>query len=261
MLDHKYRVRVNRGPGIRNKKNQPFLRQSSRRKKRIWLGLAGSVLLLIVVGGIIWIGFGNKEPQENIEAAEPTIELKIEQGLVQIKTPENEDFIDAADGQSLVAGQDVRTDADSLASLTLADGALVRLNNNSRLMVLTNTPEETVLDLIDGEVWVVSKGEGAGPQIVTSEARIDSGSQYNVLQETARTTITNLAGTVNITAVLVEEDNTTDRASTTLKKEELTTVRARNLPADESDFSVKDLKDSTKEEEWFQQNLDKDEQL
>lgn len=256
MLDQKYRVRVSREPMIAGE------RQQARSKKLLMYGLIGGGVVVIVLVALVVLGTRGKSAPANNTASTAATELTlgVDKGTVQTKEGDAADFMAAKDGGVVAAGTTVRTDAASSASLELSTGSLVRLNENSRLDVVTVSSDKLEVRLVGGEAWSTIAGSTKRTPITLStlEARVTAAaSSFDVVHGKDQTTVYAVTDAASVTATKIT-DTTADLGSTTLKEGTQTTVAAKNLPASESDFDTKDIASATSDAFWFRYNAELD---
>jgi hypothetical protein len=235
------------------------------RKLWLWLAIGGGVLALVLIILVIIGGRGDAPSDTQTpttQAAE--LEVVLERGDVQVKPKDAEDFSDAQDGQILAVGDTIRTESDALVSLELSTGAVVRLNETSRLEIQAIGGDALRATLVGGEAWVRIEGEQRTPVTVTTlEARVEAqGSAYDVKHGKDQSTIASIDDTSIVTALrLGDGASTTDLGKLFLSEGRTTSVSANDLPEGEEDFKENDLSKEFKESFWFRWNTEKDEEF
>jgi len=253
MLDQKYRVRVNREPFVAGDKKQ------ARNKKLLLYGGIGGGVVLIILLVLLFVGRGGSEPIDTSGPAELTVRL--ERGTAEIQTAEASDFSDLRDGEEVPEGATIRTDSESLLSMELSTGSVVRLNEKTRVELKTINRDDLIMDLVGGEAWTFIAQEDATPvTLQTLELKVRaSGSVYDTSHGEDQTTVSVIDDRATVTALGIEEGQDKELGSTELRSGEKTTVAADELPGEESDFTVEDIADEFVESFWYRWNVELDE--
>ncbi|MFO0704994.1 MAG: PKD domain-containing protein [Candidatus Andersenbacteria bacterium] len=255
MLDQKYRVRVNREPLVSGDKR-------TLRKKRLllWGSIAGAALLVVIMLLFVLGGRNSATPQAS---GSPQLKLSIEEGNIQVKKSGEQDFSDATNGMTIEQGTALRTDSETLASLELSSGSVVRLNEDSRLEVSELSPDKFMTTLNGGEAWATVVGSSApATGIITTAARVEAQStSFDVSADERESTVAAIKDTSVVTALSGASDGSesSDAGKLFLKEDQQTTVHASTPPETEDDFETKEIPDSFRESLWYRWNSEQDE--
>lgn len=110
----------------------------------------------------VWLFSGCQTETPTVPSQTQSARLSEVVGSVQIKNPDQAEFVAAAENAVLLEGGEVRTGDDSRARLDLSTGTIIRLAPNTSFLLTANTETETGLftrlRLAAGRLWVMLTG-------------------------------------------------------------------------------------------------------
>ena len=122
------------------------------------------ISLLFLMVNLAWFGVTALSRQtETFKPVAPVLEFASAVDTIEIRSPYDTEFRDAAEGQELISGTRIRTGENEFAELVL-ESNIVRLDENTEVLLLENNftdttafetkPPRLVLALLSGSVWV-----------------------------------------------------------------------------------------------------------
>lgn len=137
---------------------QPILDVQVRASKKFFWYLGGGLLTMALLAAGIY-AFINQSPaktntQDNAQDKTKVAlagELTLAEGRVQIK--QQDSWVTASQGQSLKAGQAVKTGANSRAVVSLDDGSAIRLDQSSEIVLQKLTAQEILINQTSGRSY------------------------------------------------------------------------------------------------------------
>jgi hypothetical protein len=239
--------KVNKKPD--EKKEIETKEQTNVSKKKF--GLIIAVLFIFCIIIIAWFVLNPGTEEDEIKA-----QLIIESGEVQVKTAGGA-WTTADNGMDLYESQSVKTGDNTSASIILFKSSIIRLDNNTEVTIRTLIEEDETnieIEQNSGRTWnTISKISGIDNYEVQTPTTVASvrGTSFGVYYlADGNISVAVGNGTVNVTTY----ENGTPVFSIEVPEYLSLTVDPKNI-------SKKPKTEPVEEDEWFEENQEKDEEL
>lgn len=152
---------------------------------------AGFLLALALNEMSIWRGPVSSKIEVSSKQTELDMPVQLALAIGTVELEENGVWMPLPTGAKLKAGQRIRTLPRSRCELSCSDGSIIRLNNESDLIV--HSPRQ--LHLQRGQIWSTVASAPTPFQIKTNQSTVTAlGTQFDLQYQEQRTTLTVLEG-------------------------------------------------------------------